>query len=450
MNKSIKYYQQLSGLAFALFLTLVSLQIVWVFKAVDFREREIIHELKEVVGEVAMEINGIDHSAFHGTLDDFPLVPMAVMEEKVDNYLKSKGINKETYFAIFQDSIGGLFRGNDISLKKELIDSEVRACLSCISSFSTVAKKDSAKLNPETLSSDSLQILATFQFYSPIKGLKKDIGETLWVSLYQPNTFSEALRSLIYLFAINIVLLLLLLGLFYILLKSLAAHKELTQVKDDFFNNVTHEFKTPLSSIRLASKVLSENPDPIKAKTYHHLIEKESKSLEHQIDKLLELSLLDNNKLTLEKEPVNICQLLNEIPIKLKPLLENQSGQLDINCDLKNNTITGDKYHLLSSFCNLVENSLKYSSSDVTIKINAFYKKEQLIISVKDNGPGINKEYQSKIFSRFFRGQKNDNYKGTGFGIGLSYVKNIIEAHGGTIELNTSHKPGTEFIIKLN
>lgn len=449
MNKSIKYYDRLSLLAFLIFMLLVSLQIVWFVNAVKFQEREIIHELKEVVADVAMEVNGISQNAFHGALDELHHISTELMAEKVNDFLVSKGIVRETYFAVFQDTAGGVFRSNQEALKDQFLKSDVRACISCIVSFSTIAKKDSEHFDPEKLNEDSIHILSTFQYYSPVMGLKKDSGETLWLSLHQPNTLSEAIRSLLYLFIGNVFLLLFLIILFYHLLKSLSKHKQLTKVKDDFFNNVTHEFKTPLSSIHLASRVLRENNDPVKRNSYHNLIEKESKSLEYQIDKLLELSLVDNHKLSLEKAPINLCALIQKIPTKLKPLLEHKSGKLHVDCQLDKQQIIGDHYHLLNSFCNLVENSLKYSQKGVDIWIAAIQTKGGIIVSVKDNGPGIPEEDRAKIFGRFYRGQKNDRYKGTGFGIGLSYVKSIIEGHNGSISMNGQYEQGAEFIIKL-
>lgn len=449
MNRSIKQYHLLSILAALVFLLLVSLQIVWVVKAVKFQEREIIHALKEVVSDVAMEINGIDHQAFHGDLKDLTLISTDLITKKVDDYLHFKNINKKTYFAIFQDSTGGIFKSNADEFRDVFIQSDVKACISCIVSFSTVAKKDSAQLDPDTFNADSMEILSTFQYYSPVKGLTKEAKATLWLSLYQPNTLSSAIKSLLYLFALNIVLLLFLLMLFYNLLKSLSKHKQLTKVKDDFFNNMTHEFKTPLSSIRLASRVLRENGDPAKRTIYYDLIEKESKSLEFQIDKLLELSLLDNNEIMLEKNKLDLCVLLQEIPIKLKPILEDKSGNLHLNCQVDKIYTVGDRYHLLNSFCNLVENSLKYSPEGVDIWIDLSNYEKGVVVSIRDNGPGIKEEHHANIFSRFYRGQTNDNYEGAGFGIGLSYVKNIIEAHGGNIALNTQLEKGTEFIINL-
>lgn len=444
METSLKHYHRLSFAAVCILILLVSLQVVWVIKAVRFQEREIIHALKEVVGNVGLEINGIDHNAFHGDLSEMDQIPTSTFTEKVDTTLLANGISAKTYFAVFQDTLGGIFRSNGNAFKEELLASGVRICLTCIVSFSTVPKEDFADLNRESIPAST-----TFQYYSPVKGLKKESGQTLWVSLYQPATLSAAIQSLAWLFVINLVLLLALLALFRYLILSLSRHKQLAKVKNDFFNNMTHEFKTPISSIRLASRVLRKENDLTKRDSYYDLIEKESKSLEQQIDQLLELSLLENHEIELEKESVDMGNLIQAIPSRLKALLDNRSGRLYLDSTLEGCHITGDRTHLENSLCNLVENSLKYSPLGVEIWITASQKEGKLTISVRDNGPGIPAADQPNIFRRFYRGQAVKGYQGPGFGIGLSYVKSIVEAHNGVIGLNPNCQTGTEFIIEL-
>ncbi len=151
----------------------------------------------------------------------------------------------------------------------------------------------------------------------------------------------------------------------------------------------------------------------------------------------------------MENEAIDLCKLVQEIPQKLKLLLEDKSGILHINCELQEVPFSGDHYHLLNSLCNLVENSLKHSPAGTKIWIDLKQEESGIRISVKDNGPGILPEDRSKIFSRFHRGPMNGLPKGAGFGIGLNYVRSIIEAHQGNIALNTGYTAGTEFIIQL-
>ena len=449
MEKPLKYYNRLSIFAFLILALLVSLQIQWVIKAVNFQEREIIHQLNQVVGNVGLEVNSIDHYAFRGDSTALASITTASIEEKIEAYLATQDIKEKTFFAIFQDSAAGIFKSNAPQFREEFIGAEARTCLSCIVSFWTVEKPDFEAMEEENLDPKQFRKQSKFQYYSPVNKLEKESGKTLWLSLYQPGTMSAAIRSMLYLFILNIALLLALLALFRHLIRSLSRHKQMSKVKNDFFNNMTHEFKTPISSIRLASRVLRAETNQEKRSSYYDLIEKESKSLEQQIDKLLELSLLENNELNMENEAIDLCKLVQEIPQKLKLLLEDKSGILHINCELQEVPFSGDHYHLLNSLCNLVENSLKHSPAGTKIWIDLKQEESGIRISVKDNGPGILPEDRPKIFSRFHRGPMNGLPKGAGFGIGLNYVRSIIEAHQGNITLNMGYTAGTEFIIQL-
>ncbi|MEL6989615.1 MAG: HAMP domain-containing sensor histidine kinase, partial [Bacteroidota bacterium] len=168
-----------------------------------------------------------------------------------------------------------------------------------------------------------------------------------------------------------------------------------------------------------------------------------------EIDKLLELSLLDNNEVQLENETLYLHKIIKEIPIRMAPLIEEKNASIQFNLKLKEDEIKGDSQHLLNCLSNLVENSLKYSDKGVKIWIHTYEKQKYQIIEVRDNGPGIDASFRPYIFDRFYRAKKSNEYKAKGFGIGLSYVKSIVEAHSGSIYLNKDYVDGCEFIIKF-
>jgi len=449
VHRSLTYYNRLSLLAVIFFGVLVSLQVVWLIKAVEFQEGEIIHRLKEVVGDLGLEVNGLDHAAFHGKQEKLSEIETAQVAQVVESFLSDRNISGQTYFAIFQDTTDGIFRSNGTEHREALVNSEVKTCLSCIISFWTIPESDSISEDLDELDYERLSKLSTFSYYSPVKGNRDKRGQTIWLTLYQPDTMTTAVKSLIYLFALNIALLFALLALFRLLLRSLSRHKQLAKVKNDFFNNMTHEFKTPISSIRLASTVLRAETNAEKRTRFYDLIERESKSLEQQIDKLLEYSLLENKEVMLEKVEVDLCALIEKIPEKLRLLLDDKSGRVHLSCQSTQTPFIGDPDHLLNSFCNLVENSLKHAPAGTQIWVSIQQVEGFIRVSFKDDGPGIAKEDQDKIFSRFYRGQANGIPKSAGFGIGLSYVRNIIEGHQGKITLNPHYQHGTEFIIQF-
>lgn len=415
------------------------------------QQEETEMKLEQIIPDIAIDINSLGHLFFHGDSTPFNQIDIDIIQGKIDSHLDSIGISHETYFSIYKENNPNLLIRNTELYKTELLESNIRTCMSCIVSFSIVDKENSVQKENEAQEDYEKRLMSssTFQYYAPITKFRKDNKDIIWLSLYQPNAFSNALRSMLLLFAINILLLSVLLYLFYHLLKLLSNYKKISQLKEDFFNNMTHEFKTPLSSIRLASRVLRQNKDAEKSKSYHDLIEKESKTLETQIDKLLELSYVDNSSLQLEKKEIDLHELIKEIPNRLKPMIESKQANLSLQLDLVNPKIIADPYHLSNSISNLVENSLKYGANQINIWISSYGKGDSKFIMVRDNGPGIKPEFQAHIFERFYRAKKSNEYKTQGFGIGLSYVKSIIEAHNGNIQLNSNYTDGSEFIIKL-
>ena len=360
----------------AVFAVLVVLQSLWLRNAAILQHQENELELKQLVDEVALAVNGLGHNYFHHE-DSLLMTNISVdtLEQTIQTVLDSNQIDLPTYFSIYKETDSTIFITNKEQYKSDLLQSEIKSCLSCIVSFSMVSPEE-GKRGPDESEEDfakRLNKVSTFQYFSPVRNLVKE--ERLWLTLHQPFSFSTALRSMAALFITNIVLLLILIFLFNHLLKLLSNYRKISQLKEDFFNNMTHEFKTPLSSIRLASRVLRKNPTSEKATIYHDVIERESKTLELQIDKLLELSLLDNQEIELEKASTDLHQLIQEIPKRLQPLLDKHQGEIIFELQAEQPILNLDQHHFSNSLCNLVENSLKYSDQSVMIWIKNFCKK---------------------------------------------------------------------------
>ena len=451
MKTSNRYYLRIILIASVLFVALIVMQVNWLLQAIDIQKEETHNRLLNIVPDIALAFNATNPQALHGDTVQLNKLDQTKLDYLLDSVLNAHQLSLELAYGIYEDSISHAFSSNIPEYKEELLQSDIRSCISCITSFYIIEDGKQNENESDEEYEERLFEEAEFQYFSPIENPMNKEASVVWVSLYLPNATSQALQALIVLFCINVVLIFLLLALFYYLLRSFQKHKQLSQVKDDFFNNMTHEFKTPLSSIRLASKVLKQSDDlkPNKKYIYHQLIEKETERLEKQVDQLLQLSLIDQKELELVAKPIQLENMLNEIPERLKVLLDQKQAELTIDSELDETTIQGDYQHLLNSICNLVENSIKYSQEKVKIFIIAYLKNQKRIIHVRDDGPGIDPSFAEKVFDRFFRAQKQDQYKGKGFGIGLSYVKSIIEAHNGTIQLNSQYKEGCEFIIEL-
>jgi signal transduction histidine kinase len=234
------------------------------------------------------------------------------------------------------------------------------------------------------------------------------------------------------------------------LFRRMLSQEKLHQMKNDFINNMTHELKTPIATISLAVDGIS-NPaiknDETKFTKYTSILKEENKKLNDHVERVLQMALLEKGELMLNKKEVN-----------LKLLLENCIKSYQLQIQTKNATVnfsggdvfvSGDEFHLQNAFTNLLDNALKYSEENCEINISLNKNGNSAEIIFKDNGIGIDKAIGEKIFEKFYRAQGGNLHDVKGSGLGLSYVRSIIEAHEGTIELKSEKNNGSEFIIKL-
>jgi len=235
------------------------------------------------------------------------------------------------------------------------------------------------------------------------------------------------------------------LSLFY-LLKVIRKQKELAEIKNDLISNITHEFKTPIATVSTAIEAI-ENfnvlDDKEKTKKYLSMSSVQLKKLHQMVEKLLETATLDSENLILKKEPINLVDLVSKITTKHEILTEKNIS-FSSNIDSKIQSI--DLFHFENAISNLVDNAIKYGGENIELNVNSVLNTS--IISVADDGDGIEKNQQERIFDKFYRVPKGNRHDVKGFGIGLYYTKKIVEKHGGTIDL-TSQKRTSVFKINI-
>jgi two-component system phosphate regulon sensor histidine kinase PhoR len=228
--------------------------------------------------------------------------------------------------------------------------------------------------------------------------------------------------------------------------------KRLSDIKNDFINNMTHEFKTPISTIAISSEVLLRE-DTINNKEriqqYARIIQNENKRLESQVERVLQLATLDKEKLTLKKSKVNIHELINDTAESFRATLNNLSGKIILKLDALNTIVQADKVHITNIIYNLLDNARKYCAVEPIIIISTHNYKNYLVISIKDNGIGIKKENLKNVFEKFYRVPTGNVHNVKGFGLGLFYVKYITEQHGGKVEVQSEFGAGSEFKVYL-
>ena len=230
--------------------------------------------------------------------------------------------------------------------------------------------------------------------------------------------------------------------------------KKLTEMKNDFVNNMTHEFKTPISTISLAAQMLK---DPAVAKSpqmFQHIsgvINDETKRLRFQVEKVLQMSMFDRQKATLKMKEIDANELISGVVNTFALKVERYNGKITSNLEATDPVIFADEMHITNVIFNLMDNAVKYKKpeEDLELKVRTWNESGKLMISIQDNGIGIKKENLKKIFEKFYRVHTGNLHDVKGFGLGLAYVRKIILDHKGTIRAESDLNVGTKFIIAL-
>jgi len=276
------------------------------------------------------------------------------------------------------------------------------------------------------------------------------------ILLYFPHRQEYVLEQMDFWIVSTVVLFLALIGLaaslFYFY-----RQKFLAETQKDFVNNFTHEFKTPLAVMKIAADVLSQGSilqQPDRQERYATIIRNQTEHLQVQVERLLRTASIETKDLPINKEEVDPHQLIEQALGKVQPLIEQKKAKVELKIEDLNGTrgrVHADKAHLELAVVNLLENALKYSS-EPHIVVATGHSDDEFYISVKDNGVGIEKQYLKNIFKKFYRVPTGDIHDVKGFGLGLNFVKRIIDAHKGKIKVNSLPGIGTEFrlFIPLN
>jgi two-component system phosphate regulon sensor histidine kinase PhoR len=248
------------------------------------------------------------------------------------------------------------------------------------------------------------------------------------------------------------LLLLVMIGCFYFAVLTILRQKKLATVKNDFINNMTHEFKTPITSISLATQLLQEELKPGKNESilrYLGIIKDENTRLGQQVERVLQTAQMEKEEITLKRKKVDISALVHQVAEINGPLIESVNGSLKLNIGNLPSTVELDEVHISNVLNNLIDNAVKYSPSNPQVDILARTHDQGISIQVKDHGMGMPKEALSNIFDAFYRVPTGNVHNVKGFGLGLSYVKKIVEAHGGKVHVKSKLGEGSTFEIYL-
>jgi len=274
-----------------------------------------------------------------------------------------------------------------------------------------------------------------------------------YLSIYFPAQSSVIFWRLAGWILLSVVFLVVVILSFWYTVFTIIRQKRYSQVRTDFINNMTHEFKTPIATISIASQILLK-PEVIshqeKALRYAQVITQENKRLQNQVEQILQIALLDKGEVKLNFQPCNIHELLGDLISAFQLRLEEVEGKLSYSFEAQHFTINADSLHLYHTFSNILDNAIKYAKERPDIHIVTKNRHNSLKIIFRDEGIGIAPENHHLIFKNLYRVHTGNVHDVKGFGIGLYYVKHIIQKHGGSIKVKSDLNKGSTFVVNLN
>ena len=273
-----------------------------------------------------------------------------------------------------------------------------------------------------------------------------------YLNVFFPGQQSFIISSLGLILGATIILTLIIIFAFSATLYIIIHQKRLSEIKNDFVSNMTHELKTPISTISLAAQMLMDNSLPADKKNYPYIskvVWEESRRLGFQVERVLQMAIFDKGKLKLKLKNVDLHSVAQKVVDNFTLQVTNKNGIIKVNFEASNYQVVADEVHITNIFANLVENALKYSGSKPEILVSTADHSQGILVSVSDNGIGISKENQKRIFEQFYRVPTGNVHNVKGFGLGLSYVKKMVDIHRGSISVESELGVGTKFTIFL-
>lgn len=320
-------------------------------------------------------------------------------------------ITRQYVWGVFDPESGAFFAGDDGNEKRNILKSNHRASLSCL--------------------------------------YKK---EQLILGVYFPNESSVLLSRIIPWMLISLLFISIVGFAFTYMIFSFNRQKKLSEIKSDFVNNMTHELKTPISTISLASELLIKSVNPLsedKTRKYARMIFDENQRLQQQVEQVLQMSVLEEGTFKLDFTTFNAHNIIEQCISRFDLVIRSAEGTLKMIPNAENSQLTADMMHFQNIICNLLDNAIKYSPVKPDIKVMTRNEESAFVVAVHDNGLGISKENQKMIFEKLYRVPTGNRHDVKGFGLGLYYVKTIVEALNGKVNVRSELNKGSVFEVYI-
>ncbi len=397
-------------------------QFFWVKNAITLREEQfnqtvniglkrVVNQLTTLQNDTSILRNFCGNSAIDVSLHTqfIHAIDPALLDSMVTTEFKNLAVDQDYYFGIFGETENSFVKGRFKGFEDKILHSDHKLAISCI-----------------------------FQ------------QDQYLLGVYFPNQPKFVLRSMQLYIALSAFFILVTIASFWFVIHSLFKQKKISEIKADFVNNMTHEFKTPISTISVASEMLMNSnihQVPEKLLKYAHIIFDENNRLKNQVEKVLQVAILDRGDYKLSLHKIDVHEILQVLVENFQLIIAKNNGVIFSRLNAANHLIEADRIHFTNVVHNLLDNAEKYSQKPPEIAVSTWSNLSGIFISIEDKGIGMASEHQQHIFKKFHRISTGNIHDVKGFGIGLFYVKTIVEAHGGSIKVNSVPGKGSKFTL---
>ena len=289
---------------------------------------------------------------------------------------------------------------------------------------------------------------------APTGTAAENLSADEYIIIVVPNVSDIVYKSMRPRIAIAILFTLVIIAAFYLTVRTMLRQKKLSEIKNDFINNMTHEFKTPIATISLAVDAIKNEKvqrDVQKLSYFSGIIKEENQRMNRQVETILKSALMDRQEVQLNVKPLHVHEIIKDVVDNFVLRLQEKQGMIQTQLNAENDLINGDEVHISNLINNLLDNAVKYSKDNVppSISIETHDHHKHFVIKIEDNGIGMSRETLKRMFEKFYRAHTGNIHNVKGFGLGLSYVKTVVDAHEGSIKAESTLGKGSCFTIEF-
>lgn len=419
---------------------LIVLQANWLKNLLEVRQLELQTKVNSAVVSVANDLGS--HLFDKGTLRIKRRLQGLNIDNSILSILKPPTVDERFTEAEIENKLANAFRVHGLPNQKF--------------EFAVVNSNSDVEMQTKNfpkLYYDSINNKRVIYPISPDGGTDfENLNQAEELAVIVPKFTKQIWESLFWVLVGAALFMLVIIAAFYITVRTLLQQKKLSEIKSDFINNMTHEFKTPIATISLAVDALRNEKvqnNKEQLNYFGNIIKEENKRMNKHVETILQAALLEKQELQFNQSTIHVHALINKVIDNFNLQLKEKEARVTLNFSAANDVVQADELHLTNVISNLVDNAIKYSNENLTITIATKNIAKKLQISIADNGIGMNKETQKRVFEKFYRAHTGNVHNVKGFGLGMSYVKTIIDAMKATITVQSALGKGTTFNINI-